>query len=480
MPKSVLIFAFKPLTHTRRAGLLAEYFANKGYVVHVHCLAPDPRLAAQSNVEFICHDVISLTDVLRAKYRALGTPTFFKTRAKGLRAIAIYLANAVLASLFATMHALMKLIGVVSPKSFKTLSQMIETHMAGRVRKAQVRTFEKRCRDTLRQVDTPYDLVLCHDVYPVQLTLDLVAAQGRSNPDATKPVIWFDIIDHITHRSYRPATASARRREQAVIARSQKLIDQSALVLLSGPRKDPIVAATEVPRHVLLNTNRAATLSAGRGYKAEFFKTDDPLSGPISFVMAGTHFETTGVSRAIDFVTQYAPDARLKIIGTFPRKTYLDRLRHDVAAQNLGDRITFEGLHAPDILIQSLANAHAVLMPFDPAHPNLTAILPNRLFDAVAARTPVIAQKGTLSGEWVTRNHCGLSVDFYAISDACQAVSTYMDHYLKAPDTALLSSDDLPTWEHQIAGLDTMLAALEDPTDPVRDQRHPCRETPRT
>ncbi len=89
------------------------------------------------------------------------------------------------------------------------------------------------------------------------------------------------------------------------------------------------------------------------------------------------------------------------------------RLEEKIRAQaQNSDRITFVGkVEYPDVMPCTIAS-DAIMCVFDPSNKNNRVGTPNKLFEGMMAGRPVLATKGTYSGNIVEKYGCGLAIDY--------------------------------------------------------------------
>jgi len=74
--------------------------------------------------------------------------------------------------------------------------------------------------------------------------------------------------------------------------------------------------------------------------------------------------------------------------------------------------VTFLGYVGHSVLLDEMSRATLVIALLDPSNENNRIGTPNRLFEAMALGVPVLCTKGTLSGDIVTEEDCGLAIDW--------------------------------------------------------------------
>lgn len=429
----VLLLAAKPLTHVRRVGLLAAYLSAQGLTVDVHCLVSDPRHADSSAIDFHMHSDFGVVE--RAKDKALRIRSnFFESRASGAKRALVTAGNLLLFPFAFFVNLICIGFAKLMPRAARKISGRISARYNRLRRRERIRIFNKNCLKSLTgQSPGTYDLVLCHDVYPAQ-TAQVISARDDCP-------LWMDIIDNLSNRSYMQSNES-RPHDRAVDA---ALRAADVFILNSAYAPDP-KAGYSAQTVQVLNANPAAVNIPPAVKPAE----DAP-----HFIVSGTHFETSGVSRAIAFTQRYSPDAQLTIVGNFPDRNYKARIESQIAGSNLTQRVIVKPAVSPNAVLQGIASKTAVLIAFDAAHENLKTILPNRMFDAVSAQTPVIAQAGTAVAAWSAAQELGVAVDFADIDGAIAQAKTFLSRTDNAANLRRLKTRWI--WENQVSNLELHL-----------------------
>jgi len=119
------------------------------------------------------------------------------------------------------------------------------------------------------------------------------------------------------------------------------------------------------------------------------------------------------------------PDAAFVLIG-FGR--WFDRSRERDADQRFAGRhFTLPAVH-PDELLEWTASADVAVVPLPPVSANQRAATPNKLWEAIAAGTPVVVGPGLpVMAELVRRDDLGVIADSLAPDDLARAIASVID-----------------------------------------------------
>ena len=137
-----------------------------------------------------------------------------------------------------------------------------------------------------------------------------------------------------------------------------------------------------------------------------------PTAPAFTVLYVGTFHASRFVFELIQAV-QETEGVSLRIGG---HKALTGEVRRRCAAS---ERTTFLGPVPGEQVLPLTRECHVVCALLDPANANNRKGTPNKLFEAMAAGRPVLATKGTLSGDIVDAERCGLVIPYRV--DACKA-----------------------------------------------------------
>jgi len=100
------------------------------------------------------------------------------------------------------------------------------------------------------------------------------------------------------------------------------------------------------------------------------------------------------------------PNTKLRLAGNGPLYQYLD------IVSNMYNNIDFLGWIDFDQVLYEEKKADVILALYDPNIFNNQIATPNKLFDAMMLKTPIIVSKGTLMEKIVTEIKCGISIEY--------------------------------------------------------------------
>ena len=235
----------------------------------------------------------------------------------------------------------------------------------------------------------PADLWWAHD-------LDTLRAGVRLKRATGKPLV-FDaheiFADMIVDDYPRPVVRAAARMEARLLPHADHIVTVNAAL-------EAHYQETRSPVTVVMNCREDVA-----------DRYAPPTARDFTVLYVGTFHRQRFVFELIQAV-QETERVRLKIGG-------MKALSEDVRrACEASDRTTFLGPVPADAVMPLTRECHLVAAVLDPSNPNNVNGTPNKVFEAMAAGRPVLATKGTMSGNLVEGERCGLSIAYNV--EACK------------------------------------------------------------
>ncbi len=153
-------------------------------------------------------------------------------------------------------------------------------------------------------------------------------------------------------------------------------------------------AATGLPVTVVMNCREEVVA-----------RYDPPTAPSFTVLYVGTFHRQRFVFEIIQAV-QETEGVRLRIGG---HKSLSEEVRRACVAS---ERTEFLGPVAADRVMALTSECHVISALLDPSNQNNRVGTPNKLFEAMAAGRPVLATKGTMSGNLVEEARCGLAIAY--------------------------------------------------------------------
>jgi glycosyltransferase involved in cell wall biosynthesis len=163
---------------------------------------------------------------------------------------------------------------------------------------------------------------------------------------------------------------------------------------------------------------------------------------PMQWAIVSTLFESKGAQLGIEALA-LVPEAHLKIIGTGPYRSTLEKL---AAERGVGSRVEFLGMASRRELYQCLARSRVALAPYqsDPANYSYYAD-PAKPKEYLACGVPTVITRVPWIAEAIEAGPMGLAIDYDAqqLATACWRLMT--DHVLwrRCRENALAFTKDL-------------------------------------
>lgn len=123
------------------------------------------------------------------------------------------------------------------------------------------------------------------------------------------------------------------------------------------------------------------------------------------------------IIKAFSIVVSKIPDAKLDLAGKFStigsskEETFKDEIEKMVTKYNLDNNIIIHGSYEQDELTDLLTKSAIGLVLYLPTSGNNVIGLPNKIFEYMACKMPVVCSNFPLYEEVVLRSNCGFSVD---------------------------------------------------------------------
>jgi len=130
------------------------------------------------------------------------------------------------------------------------------------------------------------------------------------------------------------------------------------------------------------------------------------VPGRLTLFYGGLLLRTRGLEGIIDVVTESA-GLRLVVAGSGPDASFFTRLT--VSSR---DKVELIGWVPNAEVIKKTQEADAVIALYDPAVRSNTYASPNKLFEAMMCRRPIITNVETVAGKIVQEEGCGITVPY--------------------------------------------------------------------
>lgn len=137
-------------------------------------------------------------------------------------------------------------------------------------------------------------------------------------------------------------------------------------------------------------------------------REDCGLSGQDRLVLhLNNSYQDGGSDLALQMLKTLPAEFHLAYLGA----TKLPGIDLEAMATELGvrDRCTFLDLVPSSELVRYISGSDVVLIPLMPGNRNFETCMPNRLFEAISARVPVVAHRDIAVGRFVDRHQIGVT-----------------------------------------------------------------------
>ncbi len=284
-----------------------------------------------------------------------------------------------------------------------------------------------------------YDVLICHDRFPAPFIAERVSRTGEG--------VILDLVELIDART----DPDLHRHQSPVLAEEVEAVHALAS---EGAGRITVGDALGAQLDAQLGGRPSLVVHNARLARERVKARPPSADGQVHLVLSGSLFANCGPERAIALM-EYLPEPfTLSLIGAAPDPLYDAVINGVLAASPARARITREATTPPDEISQRLAHFDLALMPFDPAVANLKVSMPNRIFDALAAGTPLLVQSGLDCASWLENSGAGLDGDFFDPKGlAEQLVALAEGGCLEALKASTARAADAISWEAEIAKL---------------------------
>jgi len=298
------------------------------------------------------------------------------------------------------------------------------------------------------------DLIHAHDFRSLPTAMraaDRMAGSGR------RPRVLYDAHEYLPGivmakpralRGSVQAEAQCIPRVDAIVTVSDGIADQ--LVRGHGLAERPTVVANGPMRWDPATTPAPVTVRSQYGFDA---------STPV-FVYLGNASAPRGVDTVIDAL-EHLPDVQLVMLTR--RNGFLNSLLATARQRGYGDRITVRDYVSPDEVSPYISTATASLIPYlsDESQINHNLTIPNKLFEAIQAGTPVIVSDIRSTSDFVRAHGVGTTFTARDVDGFVAAAREVIrDEALIRERIVTSGLQDQYSWESQCAPVDAIYRRL--------------------
>ena len=303
----------------------------------------------------------------------------------------------------------------------------------------------------------PVDVCIVHDSHALEA--------GMAIKEMTGCDLVYDCVEYPDYTGRAPTTQEKFSGDDSYLTQSVHIqearITSAASTILAGTRgvaewhlKNPRNVQAKVVRNCLdyMEMPRDTRIREDCGLA----ENDRLLLYP------NTLFPLCGIEQTLDALAMLPEDIHLAIVGPAAEK-YLEDI--GFRAESLGGRVHILPLRQPGDLLEYRSGADCSLIPFDPSFPNHATCLPNRVFESIMSRTPLIISDLPYIKELITEHHCGLAFEDFSAESLAETIREFYRHFDFYRNNVAEAAKVL-CWEHERK---VYLEALE-PT--LRGRKH--------
>jgi glycosyltransferase involved in cell wall biosynthesis len=225
------------------------------------------------------------------------------------------------------------------------------------------------------------------------------------------------------------------------------------VVTVNEPYADVLAGRLGPPRP-LVAMNGPSRSAQPPTPQRRFHETLDLAPGARVVLYHGGFSPDRGIEQLIEALPLLPPEATLVLLGY---GELLEPLRRRVGEPALAGRLHVLPAVAPDVLLDWVASADVAAMPIQPTTLNHRLTTPNKLFEAMAAGTPVVASDLPGMAPIVRDTRCGVLCDPTEPAAIAAAIRTVLEATDEQRDAWCRGGREAAagrySWEEQVAGL---------------------------
>jgi hypothetical protein len=198
------------------------------------------------------------------------------------------------------------------------------------------------------------------------------------------------------------------------------------------------VIVTDDNRRVLLPKGYEQKVAVVENYPYRVIERYDKAAkeGELIVFYNGSMSATRGTDILLEMLP-HAPGLRIWMAGWI----------YDEGTKMLSEhpQVTFYGVVSQQESLKLAAQSDYILSVYAPIHANNINASPNKIYDAIQARTPVIINEEVLVSKWVTENNLGYVMPTFEVSDYKELYSNLQKN--KSSYTFSEALSQAHTWE---------------------------------
>ncbi len=162
-------------------------------------------------------------------------------------------------------------------------------------------------------------------------------------------------------------------------------------------------------------------------------------------------YEHCGLESALQALAMLEDRFKLVVLGEIV-ESLVEKINNLVMSLRLESRFFVTGMLDPSMILPILSEADVALVLLEPVVDNHRYSLPNRIFDAVATRVPVVSYSGTEVGDFVYNNKIGALASHTDPISLSHAIQYVLEKNIKMKDRLRMIMNEC-SWESQVLKL---------------------------
>lgn len=287
-----------------------------------------------------------------------------------------------------------------------------------------------------------FDLVQAHFDKALTAAALLASCNGAN--------LVFDAVEVPFDQELIPPTPVNRSLRLAEIRQEMEIAERSnGWITVNDSLADAAVERFAIARPLVLrNCQNQGPWSSNGGLRRDMGLGDDARI----LLHLNTMRRGEGLETVIDALAQLPTNVHLVALGPTPERRFLSRMRRRAAERAVADRFHVAPLQPPHTVLQYIAGADIGIIARQGTLQNFRLSLPNRLFQLIAARLPVIATPIREIARIVQEWDVGLLFDEGESGSLAMAIRTMLDPSAMARfRVAVDRAAGVLTWERECA-----------------------------
>lgn len=412
----LLILAAKDISQNRRVPLFARFFADKGYEVSVYSYTLPHHIFEDDRVKFHAIPIRLFAAQLLEwiEKTESGLVNQWRPRFGGAR-LAGYFIGGVESVKYKLRGPISRLVDnlwghLVSDQirqeslASKSYAHILRHQFGSWISDKRRHKFNQIIKKNIQESLDQETIIVCHDRFSADTVLTL-SKHCRH--------VVLDIVELFRHRSNK-SLESRSRLQLREIKSAENLLSKSILVTVASGISQDI--GRDCQMQEIYNGHQQSQWAGGNYSQCD----------PKLIAFSGALFVDCGLKGLLKVLYHLPSDYRLLLVGRFSSVAYQMDVLDMISEYGLESRIDIIENADVEEMPKLLSRATVYIIPFSSGNLNLRVSMPNRLFDALAAGLPILAQKDINLAKWVKSRNIGSLIDVRKPKKAAADIVIYL------------------------------------------------------